>query len=86
MKGISVPDFGHVYGCFRVSDCIRLCKIKDFMFFKVSDVQKRDICSFQLTLQSNNAYKISLNENKSQPLGINDMNGLCLLINIHCLL
>ena len=30
------------------------------------------------------AYKISLKENKNQPLGQNHMNGLCLLINIRC--
>ena len=41
-------------------------------------------CSFQLTLQSNNAYKISLKEYKSQPIELNDMNGPCLLINIRC--
>ena len=35
-------------------------------------------------LQSNNAYKISLKENDSQPQGLNDMTELCLLIHIHC--
>ena len=50
----------------------------------VSDVQYRDICSFHLALQSNNAYKISLKENKSQPLELIEMNWNCLYINIRC--
>ena len=42
---------------------------------KVSDIYWRDICSFQLTLQSNNVYKIGYNKNKNQPRGLNKMNG-----------
>ena len=36
--------------------------------------------SFQLTFNSNNAYKISFKENKNKQLELNDMNGRCLFL------
>ena len=51
---------------------------------KVSDVLSRDFCSFQLKFNKNNAYKISIKENKNKQLGQNDIIGNCLLINIQC--
>ena len=47
-------------------------------YLRYSMYNKRDICSFQLTLQSNNANKIRLKKNKNQPLGQHDNNGHCL--------
>ena len=37
-----------------------------------------------LTFISNNAFEISLNENKNQQLGLNDISGQCFLMNIWC--
>lgn len=54
-------------------------------FFKVFDIFKRDICSFHYAFNSNSSYKISLEESKKKQLGLDNINGHCLLINIQCL-
>ena len=54
------------------------------MLLRYSMYNRGIFTRFQLTLQSNTAYKISLKENNNQPLGLNDMNGHCLFINICC--
>ena len=52
--------------------------------FKVSDVQclMEVFCSFQHTINSNNASKTRIKENKNKQLVLNDLNGHCLLNNI----